>query len=194
MSNPQQPPGPPVPPGPPPGPGPSPAPVQPGSPRAGQILDQPVSGTDLTAELKQSKRSFGKLTVGLAAAVLVVAAFFGGIATHAAIADDSGQPGAQNGRQFPGGQRPGGGQGPGILRGGTLGTIERVEGTDVYVKTPDGRTVKVSTSDSTQVRISQEGNLSDLKPSQNVAVQGSTGGDGTVSAETITEQPFRATG
>jgi hypothetical protein len=156
-----------------------------------QILNQPVGGADLTTELKQTKRSVSKLTLGLGAAVLVVAAFFGGVATHAAVADNP-QPTAQpnnRARQFPnGGQVPSGQNGPGGgFRGGTAGTIDHVDGTDVYVKTQDGRTIKVSTSDTTQVRITQEGKLSDLKSGDTVVVQGSTGSDGTVTAQTITQ-------
>jgi hypothetical protein len=156
-----------------------------------QILNQPVAGEDLTAELKQTKRSVSKLTLGLGASVLVVAAFFGGVATHAAVADNPQPAASGNGRPFGGGQVPGqGGQGGG-LRGGTIGTIDRVEGTDVYVKTPDGRTVKVSTSDQTTVRVTQDGAFADLKAGETVVVQGSTGGDGTVTAQTITQQPAR---
>jgi len=153
------------------------------------LLNRPVATEDLSAELKQHKRGLGKLTLGLLAAVVVVAAFFGGIATHAAIADDNPRPtaGPGGGRTFNG---PGGGQGP-QARGGTAGTVEKVEGSDVYVKTPDGRTVKVSTSDSTQVRVNKEGALSDLQQGQTVLVQGSTGSDGTVSAQTITQTPAR---
>lgn len=159
-----------------------------------QILDRPVGGDDLTTELKQTKRSVSKLTVGLGAAVLLVAAFFGGVATHAAVAD-SPQPAAQPGNRPFGGQF--GGQGQGGQGGqaggarGTIGTIDRIEGSDVYVKTLDGRTVKVSTSDTTTVRVSQDGALSDLKAGETVAVQGSTGSDGTVTAQTITQQPAR---
>ncbi|HEU5107233.1 MAG TPA: hypothetical protein VFT95_01520 [Micromonosporaceae bacterium] len=153
------------------------------------LLNRPVAGEDLSTELKQNKRPVNKLTLGLIAAVVVVAAFFGGIATHAAIADDDPRQaaGPGGGRVFNG---PGnGGQGPQAR--GTIGTVEKVEGTDVYVKTPDGRTVKVSTSDSTQVRVTKDGGLSDLQPGQTVAVQGSTGSDGTVSAQTITQTPAR---
>ncbi len=153
-----------------------------------QILNQPVASTDLTAELKQSKRSMGKVTIGLIAAVLLAGAFFGGVATQAAVADEP-QPAAQGPRLFPGGQGPGGGSGAG--RNGAIGTIDRIEGGDIYVKTMDGRTVKVSTSDSTKVRVSQDGALSDLQAGQNIAVQGSTGSDGTVTAQTITQQPAR---
>lgn len=159
-----------------------------------EILNRPPATGDLTAELKQTKRSVSKLTIGLIGAVLLAGAFFGGIATHAAVAD-SPQPAAQGARQqLPRGT--GGGQGTGGQNGqagprGTIGTIDRIEGADIYVKTADGRTVKVSTSDSTQVRVSQEGRLSDLKQGEAVAVQGSTGSDGSVTAQTITQQPAR---
>jgi preprotein translocase subunit YajC len=122
----------------------------------------------------------------------VGAAFFGGVAAHAAVADDPRDVARRpDGRVFgPGPAGPGQpGQG-GALRG-TIGTIDRVEGTDVYLKTPDGRTVKVSTSDSTRVRVSRDGALSDLEQGQTVAVQGGVNGDGTVTAETITQQPVR---
>jgi hypothetical protein len=158
-----------------------------------QILDQPVIIGDFNAELKKTKRGVGKVTLGLGAAVLLVASFFGGIATHAAIAKPAAAAPAQQrtpgaNRQFPGqgGQGPGG---TGTPRG-TAGAIDHVDGTDVYVKTQDGRTVKVSTSDTTRVRISQDGKLADLKPGSTVIVQGDTGSDGTVTAQSITKQQF----
>jgi hypothetical protein len=167
-----------------------------------EILNRPVANVDLASELKKNKRSFGKVTLGLGGAVLLVGAFFGGVATHAAVAKPAPAAAAQNGRQpgtgrFGGGQGGGTGQGqngqgnPGGFRGGTAGTIDHVDGTDVYVKTQDGKVVKVSTSDTTQVRITQQGKLSDLKNGQNVIVQGQTGQDGTVSAQAITEGQFR---
>jgi hypothetical protein len=140
---------------------------------------------DLSTELRQAKRPLNKLTVALLGAVVLAAAFFGGIATHAAVADEPQPAAARPGR--------GGALGQGQLARGTVGTIDRIEGADVYVRTPDGRTVKVSTSDSTKVRVSQDGSLSDLAQGDTVVVQGPTG-DGTVTAESINEQPFRATG
>ena len=165
-----------------------------------QILDRPVVIGDFNAELKKSKRGVGKVTLGLGAAVLLVASFFGGIATHAAIAKPAAasanqqNPARGNGnRQFPGGGQNGqNGQGAGAR--GTIGTVDHVDGTDVYVKTQDGRTVKVSTSDSTRIRISQDGKIADLKQGSNVVVQGSTGSDGTVTAQTITEGQFARPG
>lgn len=167
-----------------------------------QILDRPIVMGDLDTELKQNKRSVGKATIGLVAAVLLVGAFFGGVATHAALAKpatttNNATPGNGNGRQFPGGgQFPGGqgnnGQTPGGgFRGGTAGTIDHIDGTTVYVKTQNGSIVKVSTTDSTQVRITQQGKLSDLKPGETVLVQGNTGTDGTVSANAITQGQLR---
>jgi hypothetical protein len=153
------------------------------------VIDRPVGTEDLTAELKQTKRSVNRLTIGLGAAVVLVAVFFGGVATHAALADEPATAGARPGQ----GSRPGGvgvpGQGGGVGARGTIGTIDRIEGGEIYVKTPDGRTVKVSTSDSTEVRVSQEGELADLQTGLTVVVQGSTGSDGTVTAQTITQQP-----
>ena len=158
-----------------------------------QILDQPVVIGDFDAELKKTKRGVGKLTLGLGAAVLLVASFFGGIATHAAIATPAAQ--ATQPQQRPGGGRqfqpPGASGAPGAPGArGTAGAIDHIDGTNVYVKTQDGRTVKVSTSDTTRVRISQDGKLTDLKPGSTVIVQGDTGSDGTVTAQTITEQQF----
>ena len=160
-----------------------------------QILDRPVIMGDFDTELKKTKRGFGKLTLGLAGAVLLVAAFFGGVATHAATAKPAeASPAAeqnQRPRQFGGqnGQGVPGQNGQNGLRG-TAGTIDHVDGADVYVKTQDGRTVKVSTSDTTRVRITQDGKLSDLKPGSNIIVQGNTGSDGSVTAQTITEGQF----
>jgi hypothetical protein len=175
-------------------PGPQPVPEQ--------ILDRPVVMGDFNQELKKSKRGFGKVTLGLGAAVLLVASFFGGVATHAAIAKPAAASSNQNqargngNRQFPGGGGTGGGQNgqgtPGAR--GTVGTVDHVDGTDVYVKTQDGKTVKVSTSDTTRIRITQDGKVADLKAGSNVIVQGTTGSDGTVTAQTITEGQFARPG
>ena|SRR2546422_33375 len=173
-----------------------------------QVLAQPVVIGDLNAELKQNKRGVNKVTLGLIGAVLLVASFFGGIATHAALAKPAAQNQAASGnpnRPFGGANGTGrngnggtgngtGANGNGGFRGGTIGTIDHVDGTTVYVKTQDGRTVKVTTTDSTQVRITQDGKIADLKQGQNVVVQGATGTDGSVSAQAITEGAFRAQG
>lgn len=160
------------------------------------MTETPPGDPDLATELTKAKRPVNRVTLVLAGAVLLGGAFFGGIATHAAVADEP-QPQANRPNQGrfggPGGQ---GGQGgpQGQLARGTIGTIDRIEGADIYLKAPDGREIKVSTSDSTEVRVSQEGALTDLAAGDTVAVLGETGGDGTVTAEQINEQPLRPRG
>src|SRR5512139_2894330 len=134
---------------------------QPGFNQTGpeSVIDQPVGSDDLNTELTKNSRSVNRLTLALGGVVLLDGAFFGGVATHAALAD---QPAAAPTRPGFGQQRAGGGNGNGQGNGGTgnpngrdaIGVIDHIDGSDIYVKTPDGRTVKVSTSDSTQVRVS----------------------------------------
>ncbi|KOV87260.1 hypothetical protein ADL03_07275 [Nocardia sp. NRRL S-836] len=155
-------------------------------------MDQPLESGDITAELRERKGGLGRTTVVLGAAVLAVVAFVGGVFVQKSFG--AGQPPSRQNaaRQFngtpPSGaqQRPNGGfQG----RGGTTGTIERIEGTTVYVKTPNGQEVKVSTSDTTKVQLTTEGKLTDLKAGEQVVVQGQPGQDGTVTAQTLTQRP-----
>jgi hypothetical protein len=153
-------------------------------------LDQPLE-SDISAELKERKTGFGKSTIILGVAVLAIVAFVGGVFVQKSFGSTQ-TPTRQNaaGRQFngtpPSGaqQRPNGGFGR-----GTIGTIDHVEGTTVYVKTQNGQIVKVSTSDSTKVEITSEGKLGDLKAGQQVVVQGQAGEDGTVTGQTITQRP-----
>lgn len=153
-------------------------------------LDQPLEN-DLTTELKERKRGIGKTTMILGVAVLAIVAFVGGVFVQKSFGSTQ-TPTRQNaaGRQFngtpPSGaqQRPNGGFGR-----GTVGTIDHVDGTTVYVKTQNGQIVKVSTSDTTKVEITSEGKLSDLKAGQQVVVQGQPGQDGTVTGQTITQRP-----
>ncbi|MCX2947194.1 hypothetical protein [Lentzea sp. NEAU-D7] len=154
-------------------------------------LDQPLEN-DISAELKERKAGLGRTTVVLGVAVLAIVAFVGGVFVQKSFGAAE-TPARQNaaGRQFngtpPSGQnRPNGGNFAGR---GTAGTIDRVDGTTVYVKTQNGQVVKVSTSDTTKVEISTEGRLTDLKAGQQVVVQGQAGSDGTVTGQTITQRP-----
>lgn len=171
-----------------------------------QVIGAPVGG-DIDKELTQARRGVGKVTIGLGVAVLVVAAFFGGIWVHSATASSStpaaaGPNGARpGGGGFRGGQggapgtgTPGqggqGGQNGGGFRGGTAGTIDHIDGTTVYVKMQNGTVVKVSTTDQTKVDVTQPGKLTDLKQGDNVIVQGQRGADNTsVTAQNITTRP-----
>lgn len=176
-------------------------------------LDSSPFPDDLGEELAvQPRKSFSKLTLGLAAAVVLVAGvligiqagkLFGASDTPAAAAGQ--RPGGQFGGygqqrgygQQPGGtgQQPGGtgqnstGQNGGFQRmgGGTVGTVEKVEGGKIYVKTTDGSTVTVSTTDQTTVQISKPGKVADLQAGTTVVVRGQQADDGSVTAQTITQ-------
>ncbi|WP_439659078.1 hypothetical protein ACSHWB_42985 [Lentzea sp. HUAS TT2] len=156
-------------------------------------LDQPLEN-DISAELKERRTGFGKTTVILGVAVLAIVAFVGGVFVQKSFGASE-TPTRQNaaGRQFPGGNGaapPSGANRQGGQFGrGTVGTIDHVEGTTVYVKTQNGQIVKVSTSDTTKVEVTSEGKLADLLAGQQVVVQGQAGSDGTVSGQTITQRP-----
>jgi hypothetical protein len=164
------------------------------------VISTPVDG-NLDQELTQAKRGLSKVTIGLGVVVLALVAFFGGVWTHSAIAGSSTtaaatpqRPGGGTGgfRTGPGGAPGYGGTGQGgggNFRAGTAGTVDRVEGTTIYVKMPDGSEVKVSTTDTTKVETTVEGKLSDLTPGSAVVVQGPRTEDGSVSAQTITKRP-----
>ncbi|GGU58084.1 hypothetical protein [Lentzea flava] len=141
---------------------------------------------DLTAELKERKAGVGKTTIVLGVAVLVIVAFVGGVFVQKSFGSTQ-TPTRQNAaaRQFNGTPPSGTNRGG----RGTIGTIDHVDGTTVYVKTQNGEIVNVSTSDSTKVQITSDGKLTDLKAGQQVVVQGQQGSDGTVTAQTLTQRP-----
>jgi hypothetical protein len=187
-------------------------------PTAEQIVAKPAVDGDLEKEMRAVAQPFTKLTLALGAIVVIAVAFGAGAWTHAAFGSSStsstagARAGATGGTAggtrggFTGGQTgtTGGqtgttgatGTAPGGARAGrgTIGTIDRVDGTTLYIKTFQGTEVTVSTSDSTQVGVTQPGKVADLKPGASVTVTGATGSDGTVTAQSITQQPARAGG
>jgi len=163
--------------------------------RPEDVVAEPAVSGDLTEELNHVARPFGKPTLILAGILVLALAFAGGAWTHAAFGpsgSSSGRtasaagPGSGSGQQGGFSGRNGGGGGR-----GTVGTVEKVDGSTVTVKTAQGTEVTVSTSDSTTVGVTQPGKLSDLKPGQTVTVQGRTGSDGSVTAQAIVTQPSR---
>jgi hypothetical protein len=164
-------------------------------PTAEQIVASPAVDGDLNAEMRRAAKPFSRTTLVLAGLVVLAIAFGGGAWTHAAFGSSSSATptrpagGTQGGTQAGTGQQQGGFRGAGGR--GTAGTVDRVDGTTVYVKTAQGDDVKVSTSDSTTVGVTQQGKLSDLKPGSTVVVQGQAGDDGTVAAQAITQQAAR---
>ncbi|MGI5206286.1 hypothetical protein ACQEU6_32525 [Spirillospora sp. CA-108201] len=182
---------------------------------------------DLDAELvaRPSQRLLPGPTLYLAAGVILVAGFLGGVQAHKWSSDGSsggaaggqesgrsrtggygGPPGAsapQGGYGAPGNGANGGpGAGPGGMPGdgsgsaangrtgnvpGTAGTVTRVVGSTLYLRTASGETVKVRTTGKTKIRIVEDGELRDLGAGTTVVVQGSTGQDGSLTATTVNE-------
>ena len=166
-------------------------------PTAEEIVASPAVEGDLNADMRRAAKPFSRTTLVLAGLVVLAIAFGGGAWTHAAFGSSSSStPTRPTGAAQGGtGQTAGTGQQSGGFRGaggrGTTGTVDRVDGTTVYVKTTQGDEVKVSTSDSTAVGVTQQGKLADLKPGATVVVQGQAGDDGTVAAQAITQQAAR---
>ncbi|MFI5605836.1 DUF5666 domain-containing protein [Amycolatopsis sp. NPDC051903] len=179
-----------------------------------EIVATPAVEGDLNQEMKRVAKPFGKPTVILAGVLVIALSFAGGAWTHAAFGSGSGggaaartggqSGGARGGFGGFGGQQGSGQQGAGQGSGqqggfagargggrGTVGTVEKVDGSTVTLKTVQGTEVTVSTSDSTTVGLTQPGKLSDLKPGATVTVQGRPGSDGNVTAQAIVEQPAR---
>ncbi|GAA2863202.1 hypothetical protein [Nonomuraea rubra] len=162
-------------------------------------LDSSPFPGDLREELAvQPAKGTSKVTLALAAGVVLVAGILIGIQAETWFGGAAGAPpqaaaqqrpmgggyGQQRG-QIPGAgqQQPGGGQ----RIGGTVGTVEKVEGGKVYVKTMDGTTVTVTTTDQTTVQISKPGKVSDLEAGTTIVVRGRQGADGAVAATSISQ-------
>ncbi|QYC41111.1 hypothetical protein Nocox_17500 [Nonomuraea coxensis DSM 45129] len=164
-------------------------------------------GEELAAEPRQG---MSKVTLALAAGVVLVAGILIGIQAGKLSGDETpaaaggqrqaGGTGQQQGGGPPGyGQQQGGGP-PGYgqqrnggfgggqrMGGGTFGTVEKVEDGKVYVKTMDGKTVTVTTTDRTTVQIAKPGKVTDLERGSDVTVRGEQGADGSVTASAITQ-------
>lgn len=140
------------------------------------------------------RRGPSRLTLALAAAVVLVAGVLIGIQAQKAFGSSalptgqrsgfSGYGGQPFGGQSPGGQGFGGRQGFG---GATVGTVEKISGEQVYLRTMDGSTVKVTTTGATTIEIAQPGKLSDLKTGGTIVVRGQKAADGSVSAVSISQ-------
>lgn len=86
---------------------------------------------------------------------------------------------------------PGAGGGFGGL---TVGTVKLVDGTNVYVATNDGATVKVKVPTSATVIAQKPIELTDLSAGTTVMVRGETASDGTVTATSVSETSLPAGG
>jgi len=176
-----------------------------GSMSAEELLETSPFAGDLDRELaaRPPRRAMPGVTVYLAAGVLLVAGFVGGVqadkqwgsgSTSVSSGLPAGLGGARSGGRSGfgggfGGGGFGGGSGTGRGAGGgnlTVGTVTLVDGKTIYVKTQTG-TVTVTTNGSTQVKVSKSGSVKDLAPGSTVVVQGTPSSDGSVTASTINQ-------
>ncbi|MCW2888276.1 MAG: hypothetical protein JWL58_5138 [Streptosporangiaceae bacterium] len=170
-------------------------------PSGGDLLSTSPFEGDLEAELAaRPPRMKPGPTLYLGAAILAVVGFAGGIQADRTWGGGSGSQAKGAAAQNPfGGARPGGAQfgGLGSGPGGTgntgspgnmtMGTVQRIDGKTIYLKTADGTTVKVAIDGSTKVKVSKNGTAKDLKSGTSVVVQGSADKSGTVTATTVNE-------
>ncbi|MGC9670486.1 hypothetical protein ACNTMW_28565 [Planosporangium sp. 12N6] len=111
----------------------------------------------------------------------------GGFGGQRANGQNGQNAGGQNaGSQNAGGAQPGGRSTGSAAAGVTTGTVKMVDGTTVYVQTPDGDVLTVRTNSSTAVQVTQGGALSDLTPGSQVSVEGAASGDGVLTATKLT--------
>lgn len=155
---------------------------------AEEILPRPATRDDLSAVLADRPRrgGLGTSTGVLIAIVVLAVGFLAGLLIGRSTASSSGTGNLAGTfpSTFPSGA-PGAaaGNGSGDV---TVGTVTRVDGDTVYVKTANGKTVKVVTDSDTQIQVSTEGTTADLSKGSTVLVQGSSSG-GAVKATRITE-------
>lgn len=69
--------------------------------------------------------------------------------------------------------------------GVTVGTVEKVEGSVITLKTTTG-TVLVNIGNSTSIQKMTEGSLADISAGENIAVSGNNNSDGSIEARSIT--------
>lgn len=171
------------------------------------------------AEPRQDRRRIPSATLLLAAGVLVVAGFVGGVQADkhwgtkqtptgfGRLAGAAGQGGGYPGRGGGTGRRGAYGQGGGFGQGGFgqggatgkgNGAAVPGTGTTGTVKLVDGDVIYVQTADgivrvkttgATKVSVTKSAKVKDLKAGASVVVQGNPAQDGSVTATTVTQSP-----
>ena len=171
------------------------------------VLSSPLDNDDeLTAVLTRRPRAkLPSLTLVLVALVVASAGFLGGIVVGKHYGS-SGSPASAFSRFAAGASataRTGAGSGTGLAgRGGgggefaagnaTIGTIKLIDGSTVYVQTPEADIVQVSTSAGTKVTASSTVPVKDLQPGETVIVEGSKNSTGGVTATSISQTSLGA--
>lgn len=150
------------------------------------MTQPPVDQPDAAAPPERPARrgSPPLVTLVLGGVLVLVLGFFGGLG----VSTLTGSSGGRQPAAFPGGGGKGFGTGGPRQPGGggdlTVGTVEKVVGSTVYLRTPDGRTVKVTTTGDTSVHVSKPGTVGELAKGSTVVVHGSRK-NGSVSADRI---------
>jgi len=159
--------------------------------------NDPISANaELSAALEQarakpsSSSGANKATLGLAAALLLVGGFVGGYLTKDVTSGGNDRAGGNFTRMGgPGGGFGGGGQG-GPGGGGpqnlTIGTITKVDGTTITIKTTSGTTVTATIGSDTNVNVTKSGSIKDLAKGDEIVVNGQRDGD-TIAAEFVSK-------
>jgi len=169
--------------------------------------DEAVNDDDLTALLaKRQHAKPNRFTWVLLTALLLVIGFIGGAFANQKFGSANsstgitGFPAGFPGGGFPGGGFPGGGfpasgqtgtgssaTGAGSPGNVTFGTVKLVDGTNLYLTTTTGETVKVKVPGTAKVTSQQTVALTDLPSGATVIVRGDKAGDGTVTASSVSE-------
>ena len=135
----------------------------------------------------RARRSFHWPTLGLVLALVATLGFLAGVQVqkrHTPAATAVGAFGAGSGNAA---NRTGTGQAAGAGGGGaTVGQVKVLDGSTMYVLDRDGNTVHVSTSASSRFSKTVDGSVQDVRPGDNVVVQGTRGPDGSVEATSVT--------
>ncbi len=145
----------------------------------------------LTEILARRRRRLPKLTLTLAALLVVAAAFAVGaeVQKHygtasASAANPAAAFAAARAARGLGGFGGGGGS-AGAGGGTTTGTVTLIKGSTLYVTDSSGNTVLVKTSATSRVTKSVASSVKNIRPGAGVTVQGATATDGSVTATSI---------
>jgi hypothetical protein len=179
------------------------------------VLSSPLdNGEQFTAVMTRRPRAkLPSLTLVLVAIVVASAGFLGGamvgkhygssssgslasefsrFAAARATASTGGTGGTGTGTGGSGSVFGGRGGGGFTASNATIGTIKLIDGSTVYVQTPEGDIVQVATSAGTRVTVTSTASVKDLQPGQTIIVEGSKNSSGAVAATSISQTSLGA--
>jgi hypothetical protein len=157
------------------------------------LSTSPFDG-DLAEELAKAPRArrLPGLTTLLCAAVVLAAGFVIGVQTDRHTGQQT-STAAQAAPRIPGGGMAGGGMRGGGMpgqagagAGATTGTVQKIDGKTIYVRTANG-VVQVKVTGTTKISTLRSGAAKDLKSGTSVVVQGAQAKDGSVTATSVSQ-------